>query len=78
MTVADILVSARRAAGLSQKDVAEALGISPTFLSDIERGRRAFGEKHLPALPSAMRGPVADALLAEHTKAIARIKGVAT
>ena len=74
MSVSEALVAARQSAGLSQKEVAEALGISQSFLSDIEKGRRIFGERHVAALPASMRRIVADAMVAEHKESIARIQ----
>ncbi|MDI6871196.1 MAG: helix-turn-helix transcriptional regulator [Bacillota bacterium] len=43
------LIETRRRAGLSQKDVAEAVGISRSFYTLIERGTRN------PSLPVALR-----------------------
>lgn len=38
LTLADALRAARRAAGLTQKDVAEAMGTTQSAISDLERG----------------------------------------
>lgn len=65
MTVFDALREARIAAGLSQADVAKLLGIAPSYLSDIEHGRRQFLDKYLELLPEPIRGPVAKAMLPE-------------
>lgn len=74
MKIAAALVEARKSAGLTQKDVAEALGVGVTYVSDMENGRRSFGEHYLPALPKAMREHVARAMVAEHRDAISRIQ----
>lgn len=40
MTFGEAIVEARRVLGLTQKDLAERVGISPQYLNDIERDRR--------------------------------------
>lgn len=74
MTVAETLRESRATAGLRQRDVAAALEISVTFLNDLEHGRRRLGLHHVPHLPPAMRGKVAEALIAEHEAAIAALR----
>jgi transcriptional regulator with XRE-family HTH domain len=73
MTVADALRNSRVSAGLTQRQVAEMLGVTPQFMSDIEQGRRALGEKYLSKLPDGMRRIVATAMVSEHETAISRI-----
>jgi len=73
MTVADALRNSRVSAGLTQRQVAEMLGVTPQFMSDIEQGRRALGEKYLAKLPPGMRKRVASAMMDEHQNAISRI-----
>lgn len=66
MEIGTVIAEARKAAGLQQKDVALALGISPAYLSDIEGNRRAFSADRLPNLPAPIREKVAEALVAWH------------
>lgn len=73
MKVADALREAREAAGLTQRQIAEMLGITPQFVSDIENDRRALGEKYLPDLPPTIRTQVALAMMREHQSAIDRL-----
>jgi transcriptional regulator with XRE-family HTH domain len=73
MKVADALRNSRISAGLTQRQVAEMLGVTPQFMSDIEQGRRALGEKYLSMLPDDMRRIVARAMVSEHETAISRI-----
>ena len=64
MEIGTILADARRAAGLQQKEVAEALGISPSYLCDLESNRRPFPLARVERLPPAIRSRVAAAILA--------------
>jgi transcriptional regulator with XRE-family HTH domain len=73
MKTADALRGARKSAGLTQRQIAEMLGITPQFVNDIEHGKRALGEKYLPLLPPVMRTIVATAMMDEHRAAITRI-----
>lgn len=73
MRVAIALRNSRISAGLTQKQVAEALGVTPQFISDLEKDRRALGEKYLPMLPPVMRAFVSEAMMNEHRSAISRI-----
>jgi transcriptional regulator with XRE-family HTH domain len=63
--VTEAFEKARKEAGLSQRQVAAALGISAPFMNEIIHGRRELGWKHYPNLPPAIRGPVIDAAQAE-------------
>ncbi len=56
---------AREATGLSLRELARQMGISATFLSDVERDRAALPLTRYEQLPDAIRGPVIDAALAE-------------
>jgi DNA-binding XRE family transcriptional regulator len=60
-----ILTTARHKAGLSQRDVAEAMGISPQYLCDLELNRRPFPVSRVKDLPNAVRPKVAAALMLE-------------
>ena len=66
MEIGTILAVARKEAGLPQKDVADALGISQSYLSDIEANRRSFPRTRVKDLPQAVRGQVASALISEY------------
>ena len=77
MTIGETLRQARKAVGLTQKQIADMLGVSRQFANDLERDRRAFAEKYLPDLPPAVRGPVAEALMNQHHEAISRLSGAA-
>jgi transcriptional regulator with XRE-family HTH domain len=68
------LREARLAAGLQQKDVAAALGISPSYLTDIELGRRQFPPERLASLPEPIKHAVAEALIAERQGEIDKIQ----
>ena len=72
--VAHALKTARVRAGFTQKQVAEALGITPQFVNDLEHARRAFTEKYVPLLPDSMRYLVAAAMTDEHQAAIERLQ----
>jgi transcriptional regulator with XRE-family HTH domain len=75
MDIGTVLAVARKRAEITQKDVALMLGISPQYLSDMEQGRRAFNERFLDKLPTAMRDEVRAAFIAEHEAAIERLTG---
>ncbi len=57
--------SARKAAGLSLRALARQLGVSATFLSDIELDRIAFPPARYKDLPEPIRKAFIDAALAE-------------
>lgn len=46
--------AARRGASLRAEDVAEAAGISPQFLSDVERGKKGMGGYNVARLAIAL------------------------
>ena len=71
--------SARIVAGLTQEQVAEAAGISPTYISDIERGRKVVVDvRKLVDLADAVGVPVG-ALSADcRTAHAARRSGLTT
>ena len=73
MKVGEALRSARIVAGLTQRQIAECLGVTTAFISDIENGRRVLGEKYVPLLPDHVRPSVVAAIVAEHQTAIARL-----
>ena len=63
--VTDALKAARQQAGLSQRQLAEVLGLSPAFINDIEHGRRQLGEQHYAKLPEPIRTAVFNAAIIE-------------
>jgi DNA-binding XRE family transcriptional regulator len=71
------LQTARKAAGLTQREVAAALKISIPYISDIECGNRGFADRWVPLLPEAMRPALANALARQHEEAIAEIRELA-
>mgnify|MGYP001599507943 CR=1 FL=1 len=74
MKVADALRNARVSAGLTQRQIAEMLGVTPQFICDIELERRVLGEKYLPLLPPGIRVLVTWAMVNEHRSTIARLE----
>ncbi len=63
--IGDALRKARLAANLRQKDLAKLLAIAPSFLSDIEKGRRPLPEERYASLPAPIRDAVIDAAKGE-------------
>ena len=63
--VTQVLVEARKAAGLTQQQLAEHLGIRQPFLAEIEKGRRSLPRERYARLPKAIRRRVIDAAIAE-------------
>lgn len=58
MTFADYLRASQITANLTQKDLAQALGVSPQYLNDILNGRRAApSDDHLRGLASILEVP---------------------
>ena len=63
MHFADYLCAAQITANMTQKDLAQALGVSPRYLNDILQGRRAApSDDHLRGLASILEVPL-DTLL---------------
>jgi transcriptional regulator with XRE-family HTH domain len=73
-TVTDALRAARKDAGLSQRQLAEVLRLSPAFINDLEHGRRECGEKHYEKLPASMRATVMKAVVADLQERLARAR----
>lgn len=59
---------------LSQKDVADLMGCSTTFVCEIEHGNKGFPPRHLGKLPLEIRKAVAEALTNLHRQRIAEIE----
>ena len=52
--VGPVLREAREKAGLLQKDVAEYMGISPTYIFDLETGRRPWTNEQVGSYQRAL------------------------
>jgi transcriptional regulator with XRE-family HTH domain len=74
--ITDVLRSARLAAGMSQVDVARALGITPQYLADLERGRRELPMARYGALPEPIRIAVVAETIKHHQAIIAALKAI--
>lgn len=72
--ITDALRGARIAAKIKQKDLAEMLGITQAFLSDIERGRRELPEQHYEKLPPPIRRAVTKAVVVELQERLVRAR----
>jgi transcriptional regulator with XRE-family HTH domain len=72
--VTDALKAARQQAGLSQRQLAEVLGLSPAFINDIEHGRRELGERHYEKLPQPIRAAVMKAVVTDLQERTARAR----
>lgn len=70
MDIGLIIANHRRELGLKQRDIATALCISPTYLSDIELGRREFPRDRLARLPQPIRAAVAAEYIEQHRRGI--------
>ena len=77
-SITDALRDARIRAGLSQRCVAVALGVSPAYLSDMEHGRRDFALERVGLLPEVMRVAVAAAFIVNREADIARVRILST
>ncbi len=66
MTIEETLRAVRKTAGLTQQQLADAVGLSPQYMNDIELGRRAFPVRLLDRLPLQIRVAVASALADEY------------
>ena len=75
MQIGQLLAELRRAANLSQREVAHDLGISPSYLSDMETGRRPFSDERAEYLPDEIRGPVIAAIINNLHARIERLRG---
>jgi len=70
------LAEARKAAGLTQRQLAAVLEIEQGTLADIERGRRPLPRERLIKLPKEIRGPVINATIAQLRAEIAELKAL--
>ena len=76
MEPGEVLRTLRRDAGLKQNEMAQRIGISPTFLCDIERSRKSVPEYILTKLPNEIRVGVIAKLIADHRAAIKRLRNL--
>ena len=74
MTLGETLLLARRRIGLSQTDLARAMGVSVAFLSAIERDRKSLPAARLALLPSELRDAVTEAMVAQKEAEIAELR----
>lgn len=72
--VATVLRTARRAAAIAQQDLAAELGISRSYMNDIELGRNPFPESLVERLPDSIRRHVAAAMADGHLASAAELQ----
>ena len=68
MTEHEILSDMRRLAGMKQRELASLLGVTQSYMSHIEVGRRPITPEMLARLPPAIRAPLVRARIAELEK----------
>lgn len=66
MEIAIALREARLAAGLEQRQLAQMMNLSASFVSDLEKGRRPFHDRYVDKLPGELQPRVRQALIAQH------------
>src|SRR5262249_21923850 len=71
--IAKKLAEARNAAGLTQQQLADLLGITQPTVADIESGRRPLSRKHYGRLPPSIRDRVIDISIDELREQIAEL-----
>jgi transcriptional regulator with XRE-family HTH domain len=75
-TLGEALAVERRALGFLQSDVAQAMGISVTYLSDIEQGRRKFPTARLGKLPLPLRASLGRRIIADYKSEISNVRKI--
>jgi transcriptional regulator with XRE-family HTH domain len=70
VTLATLLLQERNKAGLTQGQVAKAIGISRYAYIAVEQGRQHFIDTWVKGLPEPMRNAVADYFEQQHREAI--------
>ena len=71
------LIAARKAVGMTQRDLAAALGLSPQYVNDVEKGRNELAAIHYGKLPNGIREAVVDAAvssLLDQAEAIGKLR----
>lgn len=71
--IGTILRQARLAVGIEQRNLAKELGISVFALNRVEHGKRAFDDSWVDNLPSGIRRPVVEALVAYHSARVSEL-----
>jgi len=74
--VTEVLIDARKQAGLTQRQLAEHLGVAQATLADIERGRRPLPRERIAKLPKEIRRRVVDAAIDELRDQIAELRAM--
>jgi transcriptional regulator with XRE-family HTH domain len=72
--ITEALVEARKVAGLTQRQLAEHLGVTQATVANIERGKRPLPRERIAGLPRVIRNRVIDAALEVHRAAIAELR----
>jgi transcriptional regulator with XRE-family HTH domain len=74
MHIGEVIRRARAAAGIPQKDLAQAIGVSPQMMNAIENENRKFRRDRIKALPWSVREGVVNHLIAEHQSEIVKLR----
>ena len=74
--ITEALIEARKAAKLTQRQLAEQMGIGQPNLADIERGRRPLPRERIAKLPKEIRRQVIDAAIDELRHQIAELRAM--
>ncbi len=74
MEIGTVLAEARKAAGLQQKALASIMGISASYLCDLEGNRRPFPIERMIQLPQSIRPKVAEALMKKRLSEIEQLR----
>jgi len=72
--IGPILREARIAAGMTQKALADALGIVPQYLVQIENGKRPLAYRMIAKLPNEVRGSAVSAAIEERRQTIGELR----
>ncbi len=74
--ISDALRAARIAAGITQQELADLLGVTQAFVSHMEVGRRALPVERYAALPGLIRDAVIDAAKGELRDQLLRLDSI--
>jgi transcriptional regulator with XRE-family HTH domain len=74
MHIGEVIRRARAAAGIPQKDLAQAIGVSPQMMNAIENHNRNLRPDHIKALPWSVREGVVNHLIAEYESEIVKLR----
>jgi len=78
MNSAILMKQARKAAGMTVRQMADALEITVQFIYDIENGRRNIPEQMIERMPPVAREIVASAFAKMHQERAAKLKSLTT